>query len=731
MSALPANFQEAFDLYVDTLMQANRLYDANAPELSKLAVENLYAEILFQKGVSILKISLEDSGHKIHIEANPAPGEENNAAGESRTYSDANFSKANKDLLSAVHARYITNRAQVSEKRKAKAILTLAAPETPELATPPSAREPLVTTRRKTGENSSLDEPIEISEYEASQGQGADIAAAAQADADIERQTRAARSAPAGALQPPPAESANYNIKLVDPQSGVTLKTAPSMDIDEVVFSSAESLTQLIKAFFDDEYDVVEVIAIGRPVSPTSNNVTPSAESQAAAAVQTSVPISGPAQSSPASPTVMPQLPGTEGQTTESFLEEIERIGLFFGEGGISRLPSPPSDGDPDDPDAPPPVPRPTSKLLGKKLAANLKGAFKVPSMPPVDNNKDEDEKNAIADMSGQDNESLVGKKAPDGFKAAIDLRGMSRSNLKKAQAAENSGLLHRPRLEAVPDYKAAGKDFILSNQNNAWIVLGRDRPGSLGTGYGPGQGHTQAGAIDLVVGRMSPHVRRYDREGHKIRVSPIFNYATSPDGQQVCDAARIYMAQKTDIDRNFGLAMGEIGTEDARSAVGIKADAVRVISRDGGIKLVTMGAGLKNSQGGSSASIGGGVDIIAGNDDENLQPMVLGDNLVELLELHEDALSEIVGILQSVIMNLLTMETALLGHHHMSVGALGTPCTPDPSVIAASIPGMFHLASTDTFSAFAADWNTISAELGYLTYASPNFILSSYNNVN
>jgi len=113
------------------------------------------------------------------------------------------------------------------------------------------------------------------------------------------------------------------------------------------------------------------------------------------------------------------------------------------------------------------------------------------------------------------------------------------------------------------------------------------------------------------------------------------------------------------------------------------------------------------------------------------LQPMVLGDNLVELLELHEDALSEIVGILQSVIMNLLTMETALLGHHHMSVGALGTPCTPDPSVIAASIPGMFHLASTDTFSAFAADWNTISAELGYLTYASPNFILSSYNNVN
>lgn len=52
-------------------------------------------------------------------------------------------------------------------------------------------------------------------------------------------------------------------------------------------------------------------------------------------------------------------------------------------------------------------------------------------------------------------------------------------------------------------------------------------------------------------------------------------------------DAARIYISQLTDIDANFGIDPGKTGYMKERSGIGIKADGVRVIGREG-IKLIT-----------------------------------------------------------------------------------------------------------------------------------------------
>ena len=86
-----------------------------------------------------------------------------------------------------------------------------------------------------------------------------------------------------------------------------------------------------------------------------------------------------------------------------------------------------------------------------------------------------------------------------------------------------------------------------MTNENNAWIILGRDRPASVMSGYG-GKGDTQAASIDIVAGRMGSEVRAFDESGEKLFVNPSFKK----------DAARIYISQKSDIDKYFDLIPGK-----------------------------------------------------------------------------------------------------------------------------------------------------------------------------
>jgi hypothetical protein len=138
---------------------------------------------------------------------------------------------------------------------------------------------------------------------------------------------------------------------------------------------------------------------------------------------------------------------------------------------------------------------------------------------------------------------------------------------------------------EAIPNYIQSPCEDV-TQHGNSWIVLGRDRPASRASGYA-GQGHTQASSIDIVVGRGAP-VPTSD-----INVDPSFSN----------DAARIYISQKTDIDDNFRIVNGGMGSSHAKSGIGIKADAVRIIGTEG-IKLVTR-TSATNSKGGSVAPAG------------------------------------------------------------------------------------------------------------------------------
>lgn len=232
-------------------------------------------------------------------------------------------------------------------------------------------------------------------------------------------------------------------------------------------------------------------------------------------------------------------------------------------------------------------------------------------------------------------------------------------------------GVANSRTTEPIPVYAIAASEKILENGTNASIVIGKDRPSSKLSGYG-GRGDSGAGALDIVAGRMSHNPASVAESGDLLQANPDFKI----------DASRIYISQKTDIDDNFDLVDGKIGRSTARSGIGIKSDAVRVIGREG-IKLVT-GTDVKSSTGEDIMSVSG-IDLIAGNDDENLQPLVLGDNVNESLNKLADFVDQLAGIVSSAITYQMKFNAKVSAHTHITA-FFGTPTAPSDVLIPAGI---------------------------------------------
>jgi hypothetical protein len=249
--------------------------------------------------------------------------------------------------------------------------------------------------------------------------------------------------------------------------------------------------------------------------------------------------------------------------------------------------------------------------------------------------------------------------------------------------ATENnrSGLNSGRMWEAVPTLNTGGCEYIYPKNpspTNAQIVIGRDRPGALPTGHG-GRGHTQCGMIDLVAGRMS-----------SVEGGPQSNIFVDPNFST--DAARIYISQKTSIDKHLDLCEGYVGLSKNKSAIGLKADSLRFVARQG-IKLVTLPPNSEETSTGCKTKTIYGIELNAGNMDgsrgvkgnpfkriKNLQPIPLGDNLV-------DALVSITREIEDLSTRFDSFVTAQMGYNrtistHSHIGNLGAPVMPDPILI-------------------------------------------------
>jgi len=195
-------------------------------------------------------------------------------------------------------------------------------------------------------------------------------------------------------------------------------------------------------------------------------------------------------------------------------------------------------------------------------------------------------------------------------------------------------------------------------------------------SGWGPARA-THAGSIDLVVGRLSA-----DPSGKLLRLNS--NDQFHPHFGT--DAARIYISQKSNVDYAFHLAEGSAAPE-SRSTVAMKADTIRLIGREG-IKLVTSTDAYNSlayhGDGAGKISSVIGIDLIAGNVDANLQPLVKGKALIQCLR----EILEEVGSLSGQVVDLASQVGVLAAdygtHIHIAQGPVGPSTNWPPAPLVA-----------------------------------------------
>ena len=308
-------------------------------------------------------------------------------------------------------------------------------------------------------------------------------------------------------------------------------------------------------------------------------------------------------------------------------------------------------------------------------------------------------------------------------FKKALEINKLSK---KLKEDLENSpsyfkdligkGVAGGKTTEPIPQLQEAAAEMVYKNGTNADIVIGKDRPGSIMSGYG-GRGDSGTGTIDIVTGRMSHSPQNINDDGKKITVDPDFKI----------DASRIYVSQKTDIDDNFDLAPGKVGRSSAKAGLAIKSDAVRVISRDG-IKLVT-GTDLKDSNGEDIYSVSG-IDLIAGNDDTGLQPLVLGANVNESLNKLADFVDQLAGIVSSAITYQMKFNAKAAQHTHITA-FFGTPTAPSEILIPAGVEVAANHGGKTIPSIIKFRTNIKFHKQTYYAVSGAKYINSSFNTTN
>jgi hypothetical protein len=267
-------------------------------------------------------------------------------------------------------------------------------------------------------------------------------------------------------------------------------------------------------------------------------------------------------------------------------------------------------------------------------------------------------------------------------------------------KSGQNQGISQKPILEALPTIEKGQTEKIIRGENNSFIVLGRDRPSILESGYG-GKGATQAARIDLIAGLASSYKHK---DG--TRTPPDSNVVVSPSF--ATDAARLYISQKSDIDAYMGLAPGPRDQSKGRSTIALKADTLRLHAR-GDIKIVTGKAKFQGyGSDGESLSTGGlnevpgTISLIAGNytdgdsalsfnmldpfrkssgERRKLQPIPKGDNLASLMEEVISKMQQITSMVSQNTSNISLLNNSMATHVHIAGPVPTTPSLTHPIV--------------------------------------------------
>ena len=166
-------------------------------------------------------------------------------------------------------------------------------------------------------------------------------------------------------------------------------------------------------------------------------------------------------------------------------------------------------------------------------------------------------------------------------------------------------------------------------------------------------------------------------------------------------------------------------GNPPNRSGIGIKADNVRIVGRES-IKLVTK-TDDKNSRGGKiNATMG--IQLIAGDDDGDMQPLVKGDNLMAVLGFIISDLQNLTQIVHSMTLSQIAFDAILQAHTHPTSTGIAFP---SPEVLISGAVKNTKTIVVDAPSQIIATINGILENITYLQKWGSRSILSDHNYTN
>lgn len=296
--------------------------------------------------------------------------------------------------------------------------------------------------------------------------------------------------------------------------------------------------------------------------------------------------------------------------------------------------------------------------------------------------------------------------------------------NIKK-----ESELLPSPyvSVRTISQFKGSPNELVLNCDTNAEIVLGaapQNTPEIAKALYNSN--------ITMVAGRGTA-IKNYPAPSNKIvPFSNKFYY----------DSAVIQISEQTNVDDNFGSKNRDPKSQNS-SAIALKADEIRLFSR-GSIKIVTgidqmeKDQIVKNDPNAPTHPKRdfSGISLIAGNSSENdgdLQPLVLGNNLVEFLNEVLDEMKRTYATIYQAFQYQVAINDAIMKHTHLCNFTLN-PLTPmtDPvlnGIIVQKNIDITKLTGLDVETKRITNINTLKSN--YLEQNPSKYINSYYNKTN
>lgn len=227
--------------------------------------------------------------------------------------------------------------------------------------------------------------------------------------------------------------------------------------------------------------------------------------------------------------------------------------------------------------------------------------------------------------------------------------------------------------IEDVPVPMLYPGDKLVSGESNAGLQVSRDEIYRF-------KGHTSCGSCYLYAGKSTAAgISETDLS------SDLDVQLRTPNNLKE-DAAYVYLSQKSDSKTLLGVAGGTYkkvaGDRRPQSLAAIKADDVVLMSRESGIRLIT-GTNSTNSRGGEVAAHYG-IDLIAGNNDRDLQPLVKGDNLAKYLKSLSAALDNLASVVYQHITAQGVFNAQMASHRHYDPFTilLGTMGSGNPTAV-------------------------------------------------